>query len=124
MEPTPVTDKSKNISFDFLCASVVNRSLFAADEESVNANGRASNRAAEFEIIPDLRDVEEHLFQIACNCDFFDGVSKFPPRNPEAGCSARIVAGHQVGAVAQKFGYVETVWNGGNNFLRSFLPWL
>src|SRR5271168_3004851 len=62
--------------------------LFAAHEETINPDGRASNRPAEFEVVADFRDVEENFLQIAGYGDFFNRVSQLAAGNPEARCSA------------------------------------
>ena len=58
--------------------------LFAADREAVNAQRWRGHRAAKFEIVRDLGDVEEHFFQVSGYGDFFDGISELSARNPQA----------------------------------------
>src|SRR5579859_7797709 len=41
--------------------------LLSGDHQAVNAQRRGSSSAAELKIVPDLRDVVQHVFQIARN---------------------------------------------------------
>lgn len=59
-------------------------------------------------ISSDLRDVEEHCFQVACDGDLFHGISKFAVLDPQAAGAARKVAGHQVHSEAEKLGDEQT----------------
>src|SRR6476469_9151391 len=96
--------------------------LLAADDQAVDANGGAGHGAAKFKIIGDLGNVEEHFFQISRHRDLFDGIGKLAARDPQPGGPTGVVAGDQVGAVAHKFRYVESLGNVGNYFFWSLFP--
>src|SRR5271154_4240599 len=98
--------------------------LLAAHSQPVNSYGGASHRAAEFEVVCNLGDIEKHFLQIAGYRDFFHGIGQFSTRNPESRSAPRIVAGHQVGSVSEKLGYVEAVFNLGDDLLRRLCPGL
>src|ERR1700730_14906416 len=95
--------------------------LLAADDQAVEADSRARHGAAEFKVAADLGNVEEHFFQVPCDGNFFDGIGQLSARDPQAGSAAGIVARDQVGAVAEKFGDVESLGNLSNDFLRGLL---
>jgi hypothetical protein len=90
---------------------------FSTDGQAVDADGGTGDGAAEFEVVSDFRDVEEKLFQISGDRDLFHGISEFAIGNPETGSAARIVAGDEVHALAEKFGDVETFLNFGDELL-------
>ena len=96
--------------------------LFAADHQAVDADGWSRNRAAEFEVVSDFGNVEEQLFQVSSDRDFFDWVCEFATGDPEAGCAARIVAGDQICAVAQELSYVQAFVDFCDNLLWRFVP--
>jgi len=49
--------------------------LFATNGEAVDADGWAGHRAAEFEVVGDLGDVEEQFFEVSGDSDFLDGIA-------------------------------------------------
>ncbi len=57
-------------------------------------------------------------FKIAGDRDLFHRIRQFSARNPQPRRAARIVASHQVRSVAQKFGYVQAVFDLRDNLLR------
>src|SRR5262249_39103484 len=71
-------------------------SLFAADGQTVDAKRGGRHRSAEFQIVGDLGNVEEHFFQISCHSDLFDGICQLAVGDPERGSATEIVAGDQV----------------------------
>ena len=93
--------------------------LLAADDQAVDADRWAGHGAAKFEVAGDFGNVEEHFFQISRHRDLFHRIGQFAARDPEAGRAAGVVAGHQVRAVAEKFGDVQAFGNVGDDFLRS-----
>src|SRR5277367_1330413 len=96
--------------------------LLAADREPVDSDCWTRHGAAELKVVSDLGDIEEHFLQIAGYRDFFHGIGQFSTGNPEPGSAPRIVAGHQVCSVPEKFGHVKTVWDLRDNLLRRLRP--
>src|SRR5436853_6793949 len=97
-------------------ALLATRYLLATDGQTVNANGGRGNRSAKFKVIADLGNIEEQLLQISRHRDLFHGKRQFSARNPQSGRAARVVSGHQVGAMAEKFGHVESFGYAPNDF--------
>ena len=58
--------------------------LFATNHQAIDSDGRA-NCATKFEVVPNFGNIEEELFQISRDRDFFYWVCEFATRNPEAG---------------------------------------
>src|SRR5580700_3200217 len=92
--------------------------LFAADRKAVNPQCRRGHRPAKLQIVRDLGNVEEHLFQVSSHGNFLDRVGELSARDPQARGAARIVSGHQVRAVAQELGYIEAFLDFRNQLLR------
>ena len=79
-------------------------------------------RAAEFKIVADLRNVVQHVLEIAGDGDLFNRVSQFAVFNPQAAGAAGEVAGHQVHAKAEKLGYVQATLYVGDDLLCVRVP--
>src|SRR5271165_4560500 len=92
--------------------------LLAADRQAVDAKGGAGDGAAEFEVAGDFGNVQEHVFQVSGDGDFFDGIGQLAAGNPKAGGAAGVVPGDQVHPHAHEFGYVEAVFHLGDQLLR------
>src|SRR5580704_9893305 len=104
--------------------------LLAAHHQPIDSYGRTRHGPTELEVVSDIGDIEKHLFQISGHGDLFDGISKFPTRNPESGRAAGIVSRHQVGSMPEELGHVKTVFNLRNDLLRGswsrlqeIIPW-
>src|SRR5215468_12292340 len=80
----------------FLCDFVVKRRLLSAHRQPINSKGWRGYRAAKLQVVRNFGDVEEHVFQIASDRDFFHWMGEFAARNPEPRGTARVVARHQV----------------------------
>src|ERR1035437_759326 len=55
----------------------LNGGLFPCHRHAINSQRGGRDRAAEFQVVADLRDVEEHVFQVAGDGDLFHRVSQF-----------------------------------------------
>jgi hypothetical protein len=53
------------------CVSVVNALLLSTHREPIDTKSGRGDGPAELQVIRDVRDVEEHLFQISSHRDFF-----------------------------------------------------
>src|SRR5690349_17198733 len=60
-------------------------SLFAADGEAVDADGRSCDRSAELQVVGDLGNIEEQFFQVSCDCDFFHRIRELAAGDPQSG---------------------------------------
>src|ERR1035438_8277302 len=100
------------------------RSLFAAHREPVNADRRRRHTTTELQVRPNLRNVAEHLFQIARNRYFFHRIRQLAIDNPHPRRSARIITSDKVCAVTEELGDIETVFNLPDNLVRRLRPWL
>src|SRR5438270_10653354 len=118
-EDTKVHEKVRPLC-TFVSSVVIASVSLAADDESVDANGGRSHGTAELQIISDFRDVEEHVFQIAGDGDLLDGIRELASRDPHAGGAARIIAGDEVGAVAEEFRDIQAFFDFADDLLRSF----
>src|SRR3984885_6279972 len=92
--------------------------LFAADGEAVNAQRRRGYRTAKLQIVRDLGDVEEDLFQVSGHGDFFNGVGELSTRDPQARRATRVITRYQVCTMAEKLGDVETFLDFRDQLLR------
>src|SRR3984893_566301 len=94
--------------------------LLSAYGQAVDADCGRGHAAAEFQVAAYLGDIVEHVLEITGYRDLFYGIGEFAIDDPHAGGSARVIAGYQVGAVAEKLGYVEAVFDLRDNLVRRF----
>src|SRR5208283_5423161 len=78
----------------------------------------------EFQVAADLGNVAEDVFEIARHRNLFDGIGQFAVDNPHAGGAAGIISGDQVGAMPEKLGDIQAVFDLRNNLIRRFRPGL
>src|SRR5579864_4125952 len=98
--------------------------LLAAHGQAVNADRRCSDRATKFQVVGDLRNIDEQLLQIPRDRDLLDRVGKFATRDPKARCAARVVSSDEIHALAEELGDVKSFPDAANQFrwgLRSGL---
>src|SRR4051812_11827926 len=93
--------------------------LFAAYCQAIDPDCGGGYCAAEFEVVGNIGDVEEEIFQIARNGNFFDRIGEFAAGNPETGCAAGVVARDQIHSLAEEFGYVQAILNSGDQVFRA-----
>src|ERR1043165_3673328 len=94
--------------------------LLATHSQSINSDGRRSDRTTKFKIVGDFRNVHEHIFEIAGYGDLFNWIGKFTAGYPKTGGSARGIAGDKIHPHAKKFCDIETVFHIANKLLGRF----
>src|SRR5215470_8708349 len=96
------------------------RPLFASDSQTIDANGRRSDRAAEFEVVANFRDVQKHVFQITRDRNLLDWKGQFTAGNPKPRRAARIISRNEICAMAEKFGDIQAFFDFADDLLRCF----
>src|SRR5690348_4017426 len=114
------TEGTENIKRDGKRCSV----SFAANGEAVEAESGRGDGTAEFEIVADLGNVLQHVFQIAGDGDLFDRVGAVAAGDPKTAGPAGIVAGDEIHPEAHKFCDVKAFRNGGDDLLGRFFAGL
>src|SRR5512146_519627 len=82
--------------------------LLAGDGHSIYTKGRASECAAEFEVVADFGDVVEHVVEVAGDGDLLDRVVEFAVLDPQAAGAAREIAGDEIDTETEEFRYEQT----------------
>ncbi len=91
---------------------------------SINAQRRRRSRAAKFQVIANLRNVIQHVLEIAGHGDFFHRISKLAVLNPQAAHAARKIAGNHIHAKAEKLEHIKPLLDVANNLLRRAITFL
>ena len=78
--------------------------LIASDGQLFQHYRAGSGVAAQIHVIADGDQSFEHVPEIAGNGELLDRILDRPVFHPETGCSARLITGHQIDALAHQFG--------------------
>src|SRR5258708_40017629 len=92
--------------------------LFAGDGHAVDAQGGRRRGAAKFQIVANLRDIVQHVFEIAGDRDFLHRKSEFAVFNPQPAGAAGKVSRDQVHAKAEEFSHIQPAFDFADNLLR------
>src|SRR5215470_19003046 len=98
--------------------------LFSGDRHAVNPQSGSSSRATKLQIVADLRDIVQHVFQVAGHGDLFHGIGEFAVLNPQAAGSAGKVAGDHIHAKTEELGNIKPALDAGDDLLRRALAFL
>jgi hypothetical protein len=105
-------------------AAEVEKSLFARDGHAIDPQRWRSSRPAKFQVIANLRNIIEHVFEIARDRHLFHWISKLAIFNPQPAHSAGKITGDRVHAKAEKLEDVESLLYVANDLLRRAFTFL
>src|ERR1041385_65584 len=98
--------------------------LFSGDRHAVNPQSRGSSRAAKLQVIADLGDIVQHVFQVAGHGDFLHWIGELTILNPQtAGATGKIARNH-IHTKTEKLCNVQPALNAGDDLLRRALAFL
>src|ERR1043166_3494493 len=98
--------------------------LFSGDRHAVNPQSRSSGRTTKLQIIADLRDIVQHVFQVACHGDLFYRIGEFTVLNPQAAGATGKIASNHIHAKTEELRNVKSALNAGDDLLRRALAFL
>jgi len=98
--------------------------LLARHHHAVNPQRGRGSRPAKLQVIPNLRNIIQHVLEIARNRHFLHRISELAVFNPHAAHAPGEIAGNHVHAKAEKLEHVKPLLYVADNLLRRALTFL